>query len=260
MFFQDGKEFSNCRCIEIEKGPYFVDIHAILDKEIYLATVKKCGHGGENCSGQINMAPVCTAINKGVFLKDASPRPTTVSTFSYQLNDVPGYEISNTTCADSQAGLYSGCMTAPCVPTGETVNICHPVPGANMGEICNEHPITECTCPNFAGPFQVGTPNANCKLDQGFTWSAAFTPAQLLISKVRAKIQAGPCIPDAPSDKGCPLIVPATENPPTPNTPNPPDDINCNKVCKEYRNSAIDGVEVGFTCDATALHHADRNP
>ncbi len=249
---KNGNQFSNCRCIEIEDGPYFVDINAILDKDVYLKTVAVCGKGGQDCLGKVNKAPVCKEINNGTFLSDANPKPTAISTFSYQLNSAPDYQIGSTNCADNDAGLYSGCMTAPCVPTGKTVKICHAVPGADAGKICNELPIAECTCPNFNGPFQIGKSDRNCSLEEGFTWSAAFSPAQLLISKVQAKIQAGQCIPDAPGDIGCPLLVPVTDDPPTAHIPKPPQNINCNKVCKEYRNTAVDRVEVGFTCDATA--------
>jgi hypothetical protein len=229
-----------------------VDINAILDEDIYLDTVIICGKGGQDCSRDINKAPVCTAINKSKFLLQAEPKPTTISTFSYQLNSAPGYAIGSTNCIGSDEALYSGCMTAPCVPTGDTVEICQPVRGPNNGVICNDFPITECTCPNFKGPFQVGQTDASCHIDSGFTWSAAYTPAQVLISMAQAKIQAGACVPDAPGDVGCPLLVPATVDPLTPYIPDPPKDINCKQVCKEYRKSAIDGVEVGFTCDATA--------
>jgi len=248
----DNPEFSNCRCIEIERGPYFVDINAILDTKVYLDTVKVCGKGGADCQGHPNMAPVCGVINSNKFLPKARPKPQVISTFSHQLNSAIGYKLGNTNCIGDDAALYSGCMTAPCVRTDETTEICQTFPrGGEEVTECNEVPIDICTCPNFNGPFQVGSNDATCALDEGYTWSAAYTPIVALISKVKAGITALPCIPDAPGDGGCPLLPPdPTKNPKQPVIPSIPSDINCNKVCKEYRNSEIDGVEVGFTCDA----------
>lgn len=53
---------SECECIEIAYGNYYVDINAILDVDTYLKTVEYCGRSGENC-GSRNSAPVCTIIN-----------------------------------------------------------------------------------------------------------------------------------------------------------------------------------------------------
>lgn len=249
----DDPEFSNCRCIEMDYGPYFVDINAILDEKIYLETVKVCGHGGANCKGVPNMAPVCAAINDNTFLPHARPKPTIISTFSHRLNSAVGYKIGNTNCLGDDAALYSGCMTAPCVRTPETTQICQTfLRGGEEVTQCNDVPIDICTCPNFDGPFQVGQNAAECALDEGYTWSAAYTPIEALISKVKTGISALPCVPDLPGEGGCPLLPPDPgKDTLQPTIPDIPAAVNCNKVCKEYRNSDIGGVEVGFTCDAT---------
>ena len=41
---EEGKGLANCTCYEIPSGlPYFVDINAILNLDVYLDTVKTCG-------------------------------------------------------------------------------------------------------------------------------------------------------------------------------------------------------------------------
>jgi hypothetical protein len=240
----DDKDFANCRCIEIPHGPYFVDINAILDTDVYLATVKKCGKTGADCSGQPNKAPVCKAIQAKRLLDDASPPPDTISTFSYALNAIPEFAIGQTTCDPAP---YAGCMTAPCVRTEDFVDICD-VWGEV--EVCGPVPIDVCTCPTFPGPYQVGANDATCDIGNGNPndniWSAAYNPAEGKISQVS-------CTPDAPGDTGCPLLSPVPGSDPlVPAIPDQlPQDISCGRVCAEYRNNKQDGIEVAFTCDAT---------
>ena len=38
-----------------------------------------------------------------------------------------------------------------------------------------------------------------------------------------------------------------------------PDDVSCQKVCREYKQSNQNGIQVGFTCDAT-LCTVDADP
>jgi len=267
----DNKVFSNCRCIEIEDGPYFVDINAILDEKVYLETVKKCGPTGANCEGYPNMATVCKAINRGKLFSDDPNQPQwdVISTFSVALDSANGFKIGATSCLeeDGNGGRYSGCMTAPCVRTGDTIEICQPLKqrDGEVKQVCNDVPIDECTCPNWTGSFQIGTNGDGdtadvCHLDGDVTWSAAYNPNEALFTKKIQAITQASCIPDAPGDKGCPMLPPDPKKKPQlePVTIEPPADISCGKVCAEYRQSAIkdrqselDGVEVGFTCDAT---------
>ena len=122
---EDG-QFANCKCFEIPYGTYFVDINAILNYEVYLKTVKKCGQDCSNCQ-ETNQAPVCEAINQNKFI----PGADMISTFSFDC--VPEEGIGQTNC---EQALYAGCMTAPCYKTGE-------------------EGIVECSCPTFDGPYQV---------------------------------------------------------------------------------------------------------
>ena len=231
----DGK-FANCKCYEIPSGPYFVDINAILNLEIYLLTVKKCGPDGVDCRLP-NSAPVCHAINNNTLI----PGADVISTFSFALNSVPGFEISPTNCPLSSAP-YAGCMTAPCKRTDERVT----VGGSSLT-------IDECACPTFVGPYQVrialdpdGTP-PQCVLGSNLVWSAAFNPLA-----AKGTFPSPSCFPDAPGDAGCPLLsaLPGV-SPPQPIIPSAPADVSCGKVCAEYRQSRQKGVEAGFTCDAT---------
>jgi hypothetical protein len=242
--------FANCRCVVIPYGPYWVDIHAILDETVYEETVAACGESGHRCRAT-NSAPVCDKINKNeLFAGAADPTPDTISAFSLALNPIPDYAIGQTNCTDQEA-LYAGCMTAPCVSTGESIEICENSKGNKK---CISRPISECACPTVTGFFQVGQDKAKCDLSKGRppenVWSAAYNPTQ------GSTAPSPPCIPDAPGESGCPLLarVPGTD-PPEPIIPAEPSVEVCAAVCKEYRdsvpNDAEKRVELGYTCDAT---------
>jgi hypothetical protein len=238
--------FANCRCIEIPHGPYFVDINAILDVDMYARTVKVCGKDGVDCQRERNSAPVCRAINENRFIAGAD----TISTFSLALDtaDPSEFKIGQTNCpvAVDETALYAGCMTAPCTRTTDSIQI--------NG---SAYPIDECACPTFDGRYQVGQtlaqpndPDSGCVLGDGEpgdkVWSAAYNPL------LGDTTPSPGCIPDAPTGKGCPLLsaVPGSD-PPEPIIPAKPGNISCGKVCAEYRQSRQADVEVGYTCDAT---------
>ncbi|HEX9667690.1 MAG TPA: hypothetical protein VGA95_14180 [Thermodesulfobacteriota bacterium] len=208
---EDGK-FAKCKCFEFSYGNYFVDINAILDKEIYLETVAKCGVEGSMCQ-ETNQAPVCDFINRGEFI----PGADSISAFSFEC--IPEQGIGQTSCPQA---LYAGCMTAPCIKT-------------------DEEGIVECLCPTFDGPYQVGLNNQTCDIGPDLVWSAAFNPNR---GGMTFPTPPG-CIPDASVDAGgCPLL--------TENIPPPPPDVDCEEVCQEYQNCQNGGdIELGFTCDAT---------
>lgn len=237
----DG-QFANCRCVEIPVGPYYVDINGILDEDIYNETVAKCGTSGADCRKR-NSAPVCAAINDNDFIQGAD----TISTFSAALNSIDEFQIGQTDC--NQAALYAGCMTAPCVQTEETIEIC---------KGCAPAKIDVCACPTFDGRFQIGQDDQQCKIGNGKPghpiWSAAFNPLEGITRPT------GGCLPDFPGDRGCPLLARKPgSNPPEPVIPPAPADINCEEVCTEYSNSVQNGVELGFTCDATLCTAAGRD-
>lgn len=155
----DGLGIANCTCYEIPSGqPYFVDINAILNLEVYLRTVAKCGKDGSNCkpTGSIE-APVCDAIDNNTLI----PGADLISTFSLYLEKQ--LHIDPTNC--TTPATYAGCMTAPCKRTGKT--------DPNTGL-----PLVQCGCPTFTGPYQVGqkVPQDRCVLEGNYVWSAAYSP------------------------------------------------------------------------------------
>jgi hypothetical protein len=245
----DG-QFANCLCVELPYGPYFVDINSILDVALYQKTVKTCGEDGVDCRRQTNRAPVCQAINDNTLF--AENGADTISTFSLGLNTSEGFMIEEKSC---DKALYAGCMTDPCKHTENTIEIC-----ADSGENCTDYPVDECACPTFDGQYQVGKEGAVCDIGAGQpgdnVWSAAFNPLQA------ESIPTPDCFPDLPGDEGCPLLAPIpNSDPPEPVIPAVPGNISCGKVCAEYRQSRQqNGVEVGYTCDATLCTATGKDP
>jgi len=217
---------ASCTCYEVPAGvPYFVDINAILNLDVYLETVKKCGSDGSNCLPRgPHTAPVCDAINKNKLI----PGADLVSTFSLFLARVN--QIGQTMCDNPDHVPYAGCMTAPCARTGDR-------------DSTTTLPLVQCACPTFDGPYQVGqtVTEEECTLGGNSVWSAAYAaPGGTFPPPPPA------CVPDAPGSSGCPLLSPKP-----PDIPAPPSNVSCQEVCDEYKKSNHGGVEVGFTCDAT---------
>lgn len=158
----DGLGIANCTCYEIPAGqPYLVDINAILNRDVYLKTVAKCGKEGTRClpTGPLE-APVCDAINDNTLI----PGADLISTFSLYLEkQIP---ISITSCTTRPYTAYAGCMTAPCKRTGNK----DPKTGL---------PLVQCGCPTYTGPFQVGTATDQCALGGNYVWSAAYNPPRV---------------------------------------------------------------------------------
>lgn len=144
---RDGKS-ANCTCFKVTKAdyanPYQIDINGVLNRDIYLNTVRDCGHNGAKCAaGSPTVAPACTAVNAGVMM----PRANIVSVFSlYNLSAYSaGKKPGSTACASAK---YAGCMTAPCHDLHKT---------AAGGQA-----LVSCRCPTFMGPYQVGQDGATC--------------------------------------------------------------------------------------------------
>ena len=206
----DGR-FANCECFEIPFGAYFVDINAILNYEVYLETIQKCGQEGRKCQ-ETNQAPVCESINGGKLI----PGADLISAFSFDC--APEEGIGQTNCPKAP---YAGCMTAPCYRTGE-------------------EGIVQCSCPIFDGKYQVGQSDAQCTLGDNLVWSAAFN-----VNEEGKTFPTPPtCIPDAPGAFGCPLLEGLF--PPPPPHVNCTKVCEEYQSCRHVR-----GVEIGFTCDAT---------
>lgn len=242
---------ANCSCYEIStdvaspKIPYYVDIHAISNLDIYQETVETCGKEGEKCAATDRDPPVCDAINANLLV----PGADLISVFSpvYARNYFNQGGDNSTACVGEGASIYAGCMTAPCYRTGE--------------KDAKGRDIVECKCPVFDGPYQIGQGNQNCdanksppstttsrsetsKIRSNNVWSAAFNPAGGPI-----KLPAGACVPDLPGDKVCGLFDPDKDYGKVVD----PAGALCANVCAAYGGSVTSSgpIQVGYSCDAT---------
>jgi hypothetical protein len=218
---------SECACIEIPYGVYYVDINAILDVDTYLDTIEYCGQSGEKCQTK-NSAPVCTIINANKLF----PGADMTSVFSFACAEEQ--DIGQTSCPKS---VYAGCMTAPCYRED----------GDDSGTV-------QCLCPNFDGPYQVGQDLADpgqCVLGGWNVWSASYNINSG--STIGGGGGFDPTVPIPPPD-GC---VPDDPNPdvacplwPVETTLTPDSEL-CQVACQEYAQCTRGAIELGFTCDAT---------
>ncbi len=266
----DGKS-ADCTCYALSTEqyppyvPYFVDINAILNLDLYLRTVGACGHEGENCSPRElrsyswwNDAPVCRAANAGRVI----PGTELISVFSTVKSSdyATGASPNSTSCT---TGKYAGCMTAPCHYSGKRDNA--------------GNPLVQCQCPVYDGPFELSQAGVPCDANKltpptkqsktaapapVYVWSAAHNPA---LNHPAIDPPANGCLPDAPGGKGCPLYSAQTDYPITKRSPL------CREVCADYRAgirrssnpAAPRGIQIGYTCDAalcTTLGNGQTKP
>jgi hypothetical protein len=179
---QDDGGFADCTCQVYTSGPYFVDINGILNLGAYYETVQACGQDGSGCANIANcgasgtkpgcadqkQAPVCQYVqnqNPNDPAVSLMPKADLISTFSFAMNG--DYETLPTPC---EAGLYAGCMTAPCF-----------FPEGAKQPPSDGDPI-QCQCPTFNGVYQVGQPNRACTIPtvpgmggKTYVWSASNT-------------------------------------------------------------------------------------
>jgi hypothetical protein len=243
---KDGR-FANCTCYAISnemaaaKVPYLVDINAISNLGIYKQTIEACGQNGENCAAGTIDAAVCDAINTNLLV----PGADLVSVFStlYTQNYAVQGQDPITSCTGKDAGVYAGCMTAPCELTGKK--------DKNGNELVN------CKCPIYKGPYQIGQANQSCDANQtpagtpsrkGKTnvWSAAYSPSNEPLPP-----KTSTCTPDMAGQNGCPLYEPVKQQ--VYNTTIDPNSALCQNVCASYNGTlqTASSVQVGYSCDAT---------
>lgn len=240
---EDGR-YANCTCYAITndlaaaKVPYLVDINAISNLDIYRKTISACGQNGENCSSGNIDAAVCDAINTNLLVPGADAI-SVFSTLYSQDYSVQG-EDPLTSCTGKKAGVYAGCMTAPCQFTGKKDK--------------NGNKLVNCKCPIYDGPYQIGQANQSCDANRGTpskrgktnVWSAAYNPSNTPLPPPTSS-----CIPDMPGTNGCPLYDPAKQA--QYNTTISPTSALCQNVCASYDSSlkTSSSVQVGYSCDAT---------
>jgi hypothetical protein len=221
----DGK-LANCKCYKLSTNvvppqiSYKVDIHSILNLQIYNETVDACRSDGTRCTSSNGIiAPVCEAINTDQLI----PGADLVSVYS------PVKKADYSSGATSCDGIYAGCMTAPCIDSGETD--------------IDGNPLVDCSCPLFEGPFEIGQgENVQCDIGPDNVWSAAHNPI------TRLPIDPAPpagCFPDAPPNSGCPLFPDGT------GASVDPDGAACKAVCEAYKEPFQDGIQLGYSCDST---------
>jgi hypothetical protein len=176
--------------------PYFVDINGILNEGAYFQTVAACGHDGRKCANLHNcgkggtksgcsnykQAPVCQYVNHQN-PNDPSvsliPKADLISTFSFAMND--SYKQGSTSCTGASAGVYAGCMTAPCFFGPD-----HKSPAKAGDKI-------QCECPTWNGPYQIGQSGQSCAIASPgiatpagakYVWSASYMPKPVKPSDV----------------------------------------------------------------------------
>jgi hypothetical protein len=179
----DGKS-ANCLCYKMAatqypNSPYLVDINAILNLDVYLDTVKTCGHDGKNCGRQSTATPpACTAINDGTMM----PKGSLISVFSTKktANYSTPNNKSSTSCTK---GKYAGCMTAPCHDTGQT-------DGAGNA-------LVSCRCPVYDGPFEIGQADVPCNANALTpAWTAATGKKEIYVWSAGHNPKTNPVKPD----------------------------------------------------------------
>ncbi len=228
---------ANCKCYKLSTDvvppqiPYYVDIHAILNLQIYNETVDACGSEGIGCASFNGIIPpVCEAINTHQLI----PGADLVSVYSPMKK--ADYFDGSTQCD----GIYAGCMTAPCIDSGETDS--------------DGNSLVDCSCPLFDGPFEIGQGPPigpmDCDLGPSNVWSAAHNPDDRSLPIVTGPEMSdfAGCLPDAPPDAGCPLFAVGDEAGFFP----VPDGKICGKVCDAYEeglNGA--GIQLAYSCDST---------
>jgi hypothetical protein len=154
----EGGLKADCKCYSYQDGKEwnYVSIGSILNEEVREKTMSdsECGPTGASCinlsnqakcelsgnvgSGNCKFAPVCKRLGtvggklSGQTLYPDLPRDYSISTFSFK--HATSYPIGSTPC---EAGLYAGCMTAPC-------------------QVDEDGEFSNCTCPTYNGVFQIG--------------------------------------------------------------------------------------------------------
>jgi len=147
----DGRS-ADCLCTVATTTNYTL-ISAINNRDVYDATVARCGKDGSGCT-QTGDAPVCGYLQGGTLM----PGANVISTFDPESRLEILKAISSGTggATSCPKGPYAGCMTAPCLLNGDGT--------------------ASCKCPVFYGNFQLTQSNAQCSLGGNLVPSASYIP------------------------------------------------------------------------------------
>lgn len=173
-------DYADCRC-QVFTGEYYVDVFAIRNRNVYLATIALCGTDGSECvnmqcmkkgdCGNLPSAPVCDNVNAqaGGSAQPFYPAPANrVSTYSTAMQEPYGFPDptapgNTVACAYD---LYAGCMTAACELEPDDPAF----PGAKFAQ---------CKCPIYDGCYQIPkVNNYGCDLGKNaegrlYVWSSS---------------------------------------------------------------------------------------
>jgi len=130
----------------------YVLISAILNYDVYKATVAACGIDGSSCQTP-DSAPVCQYLANGKLL----PGAKVISTFDFtSFSDIKAALQEGPSAVTQCNGVYASCMTAGCQLQKDGTALCK--------------------CPIFHGKFQLVGPGAQCVLGDSLVPSASYSP------------------------------------------------------------------------------------
>jgi hypothetical protein len=178
-------DVADCTCQAYTSKPNFVDINGILNRGAYFETVDLCGQDGSRCKNIVNCGPRgdlpgCKAHPQAPackYVKDQSPsnpqgslmpKADLISTFSFAMSGKDGTNpLGMTPCSGANAGLYAGCMTAPCFY------------GPGHKSPTTDGELVQCQCPTYSGDYQIGQKVPSCSITgsggTSYVWSASNT-------------------------------------------------------------------------------------
>jgi len=147
----DGQS-ANCLCTVATSTNYTL-INAILNEQVYHATLEACGPDGLGCLN-VGQAPVCSYLQGGTLI----PGANVMSTFDSQARQqiLAFFQTGNPVFTECTKAPYAACMTAPC--------------------LLNSDGTANCKCPVFYGNFQLVGSGAQCSLGGGLVPSASYVP------------------------------------------------------------------------------------
>jgi len=143
--------FAKCICT-INSSVNYVLISAILNYDVYKATVATCGIDGSGCQ-KPDSAPVCQYLANGKLL----PGAKVISTYDVtSFADVKAALQQGPSAVTQCNGVYAACMTAGCRFRKDGTALCK--------------------CPIFHGKFQLVGPGAQCVFGDSLVPSASYSP------------------------------------------------------------------------------------
>lgn len=148
----DGQS-ANCLCTVATEVNYTL-IDAILNYDVYTATVQRCNADGSGCPNTGD-APVCSYLQSQTLM----PGGNVFSTYDTESRQeiLKALAMKNAGVTQCKDEPYAGCMTAPC--------------------LLNSDGTANCKCPVFYGDFELTGRHAQCTLGHNLVPSASYIPS-----------------------------------------------------------------------------------